>query len=173
MKKKLLLSVFTMGLFGNYIYAVDVQNLIQAINDRDGDRFFSLLQGNNDFEKPYGALFVEPYSNDFEEEDSNDQSLGYDSLVGTIQALVDSGVNLQVNFNVNHPYTGKSISVPLLDSLLWQIVWDGDVLAAELLLKNGANINYVEPVDNSTPLKIAQENNDKPMIDLLLAYGQK
>ncbi len=50
---------------------------------------------------------------------------------------------------------------------------NGDEAVAKILLDHGANVNLQDKNNRSTPLKIASDNNQMPVANLLRAKGAK
>ena len=56
---------------------------------------------------------------------------------------------------------------------LWAVVKAGNVGVAELLLRNGANVNYRNRKEGKTALDLAVASESAEMVDLLKSYGAK
>ena len=174
MKKQLLISILTIGLLGNYAQAVDTKDLIQAINDHDGDVFVDLLE----------AL---EYTQNF---------------LKKTQELLDSGINLNTYLSLSTQLTnleqlsgsdeltivetGKKVlnSMRAIDILFIHAVGcyaydivlyarDSEVIIKMItvLLERGANVNLKLYADDTTVLIQAVKYGDVTTTQLLLSYG--
>lgn len=90
-----------------------------------------------------------------------------------IQALLDDGIDLDIVLTGQDEFSGRVLSMRPLDGLLSLMIFEEDLPAIEFLLKKGANPNFVEPTENKSMLKSAQEIGNKKIIKLLQKHGAK
>lgn len=175
MKKQLLLSILTAGLIGGYAQAVDTKDLVQAIQDRDGDVFFDLIDDLYSAKNQEPVTFVQELLTsgvdlnsylDFEKEGTAraiDALLFYaldmDEDTGDLKAtkfLLENGANPNVNL--------------ISDKPLFYAVGLDNLSAVQLLLDHGANVNATDQNGETALMKAAKKDNVS-MKDLLLKYG--